>query len=57
MRSLTAAAVAAALTIAAGPVSAEQIGIGTTGQGSQGYSMGSAVAKVLDAKTKIKAVI
>jgi hypothetical protein len=57
MRILTAAAVAAALALAAGPVSAQQIGIGTTGQGSQGYSMGSAVAKVLDAKAKMRAVV
>ena len=57
MRILTAIAVAAGLAAAAGPVSAQQIGIGTTGQGTSGYSMGSAIAKVLDEKAKIRAVI
>ncbi len=41
---LTGLVVAAAL---AGPVSAQQLGIGTMGQGTSGYSMGSAIAKVL----------
>jgi hypothetical protein len=57
MRILTAAAVAAALAFAAAPVSAQQLGIGTAGQGTQGYAMGSAIAKVLSEKAKIGAVL
>ncbi|MEC7259016.1 MAG: C4-dicarboxylate ABC transporter substrate-binding protein, partial [Pseudomonadota bacterium] len=31
----------------AAPAAAQQLGIGTMGQGTSGYSMGSAIAKVL----------
>ncbi|HEX7006678.1 MAG TPA: TAXI family TRAP transporter solute-binding subunit [Alphaproteobacteria bacterium] len=57
MRLLTATALAAAIALAAGPVSAQQIGIGTMGQGTSGYSMGSAIAKLLGEKAQLGAVV
>jgi hypothetical protein len=50
-RSLGAAAILAALV--PGPVHAQQIGIGTMAQGTAGYSMASAIAKVLADKAKL----
>jgi TRAP transporter TAXI family solute receptor len=51
MRPLTAAAVLAAVSIA--PAEAQQLGIGTMGQGTAGYSMAAAIAKVLSDKAKL----
>jgi hypothetical protein len=50
VRPLAAAMFAAAL---AAPASAQQIGIGTMGQGTAGYSMAAAIAKVLSDKAKL----
>ena len=57
MKFLTTLTVAAGLALAVAPASAQQLGIGTTGQGSQGYSMGSAIAKMLDEKAHMRAVV
>src|SRR5690606_36077898 len=57
MKLLTATALAAAIALAAGPVSAQQIGIGTMGQGTSGYSMGSAIAKLLGETAQLGAVV
>jgi TRAP transporter TAXI family solute receptor len=51
LRTLAAAALMGA--IAAAPASAQQIGIGTMGQGTAGYSMAAAIAKVLSDKAKL----
>lgn len=53
LRTLAAALISAAL--AATPASAQQLGIGTMGQGTAGYSMSAAIAKVLSDKAKIAA--
>jgi len=45
----TAIAAVAALAFTAAPATAQQLGIGTMGQGTSGYSMGSAIAGVLAA--------
>jgi uncharacterized protein len=50
LRPLATALCGAAL---AAPASAQQIGIGTMGQGTAGYSMAAAIAKVLSDKAKI----
>jgi hypothetical protein len=50
-RSFGAAAILAALTI--GSASAQQFGIGTMAQGTAGYSMAAAIAKVLSDKAKL----
>ncbi len=46
-------AAAAALAVLATPASAQQLGIGTMGQGTAGYSMSAAIAKVLSDKAKL----
>jgi TRAP transporter TAXI family solute receptor len=51
VRPLAAAVFAGAL--AAAPAAAQQIGIGTMGQGTAGYSMAAAIAKVLSDKAKL----
>jgi hypothetical protein len=51
LRTLAAAALTGA--IAAAPASAQQLGIGTMGQGTAGYSMAAAIAKVLSDKAKL----
>ncbi len=53
LRTLAAAALTGAL--AAAPATAQQLGIGTMGQGTAGYSMAAAIAKVLSDKAKINA--
>jgi len=40
-------------TLAAAPAAAQQLGIGTMGQGTAGYSMAAAIAKVLSDKAKL----
>ena len=50
-RSFGAAAIVAALAVS--PASAQQLGIGTMGQGTAGYSMAAAIAKVLSDKAKL----
>ena len=50
-RPLAFAMLGAALAVA--PVSAQQLGIGTMGQGTAGYSMAAAIAKVLSDKAKL----
>ena len=52
VRPLAALVAAAAL---AAPAAAQQIGIGTMGQGTAGYSMAAAIAKVLSEKAKLAA--
>lgn len=54
LRKLAPAAVAGALALASS-ASAQQLGIGTMGQGTAGYSMAAAIAKVLSDKAKINA--
>ncbi len=49
----THAAAALIATLAAAPAAAQQLGIGTMGQGTAGYSMAAAIAKVLSEKAKI----
>jgi hypothetical protein len=51
----TLAAVTIAGTLAAAPAAAQQLGIGTMGQGTAGYSMAAAIAKVLSDKAGINA--
>lgn len=46
-------AAAAALAVLAASASAQQLGIGTMGQGTAGYSMAAAIAKVLSDKAKL----
>jgi len=53
LRIRAAALISAAL--AATPASAQQLGIGTMGQGTAGYSMSAAIAKVLSDKARIAA--
>jgi hypothetical protein len=54
-RSFAGAMLAAALAgaLASAPASAQQLGIGTMGQGTAGYSMAAAIAKVLSDKAKL----
>lgn len=52
LRPLAAAAALAAVPLAA---HAQQLGIGTMGQGTAGYAMGAAIAKVLAEKAKLQA--
>lgn len=51
LRTLAAATLTGA--IAAAPATAQQLGIGTMGQGTAGYSMAAAIAKVLSDKAKL----
>lgn len=59
MRPLAAAAMIAAFAVAtaSAPAEAQQLGIGTMGQGTAGYSMGAAIAKVLLEKAKVQAIV
>jgi TRAP transporter TAXI family solute receptor len=58
MRSTRSLAIAAASAIlAAAPTHAQQLGIGTMGQGTAGYSMGAAIAKVLLEKAKLQSIV
>jgi TRAP transporter TAXI family solute receptor len=47
MKMLSAAAAIGLSALVAAPAAAQQLGIGTMGQGTSGYSMGSAIARVL----------
>ncbi|MGH7004967.1 MAG: TAXI family TRAP transporter solute-binding subunit, partial [Alphaproteobacteria bacterium] len=45
------------IALAAAPAKSQQLGIGTMGQGTAGYSMGAAIAKVLLEKAKLQSIV